>query len=143
MDTAPLWAEIDLTAIAHNVRELRRITRPQARLMAVVKANGYGHGAVEVSRCALQNGASLLGVARIEEGKSERWITPTKALEQELSPAAYRRYQACTAALEPAALQAAYRASWAWGIEMMDRLGRRYKLVWPDKVRQRISERQD
>ena len=68
MDTAPLWAEIDLNAIAHNVRELRRITRPQARLMAVVKANGYGHGAVEVSRCALQNGASILGVARIEEG---------------------------------------------------------------------------
>ena len=68
MDTAPLWAEIDLKAIAHNVRELRRITRPQACLMAVVKANGYGHGAVEVSRCALQNGASLLGVARIEEG---------------------------------------------------------------------------
>jgi alanine racemase len=66
--TTPLRAEIDLNAIAHNVRELRRITRPQARLMAVVKANGYGHGAVEVSRCALQNGASLLGVARIEEG---------------------------------------------------------------------------
>ncbi|MGD9175203.1 MAG: alanine racemase [Desulfobacterales bacterium] len=68
MDTAPLWAEIDLEAIAHNVRELRRITQPQARLMAVVKANGYGHGAIEVSRCALQNGASILGVARIEEG---------------------------------------------------------------------------
>jgi len=68
LDTAPLWAEIDLNAIAHNVRELRQITRPEARLMAVVKANGYGHGAVEVSRCALQNGASILGVARIEEG---------------------------------------------------------------------------
>lgn len=68
MDTAPLWAEIDLNAIAHNVRELRRITQPQARLMAVVKANGYGHGAVEIARCALQNGASFLGVARIEEG---------------------------------------------------------------------------
>ena len=68
MDTAQLWAEIDLNAIAHNVQELRRITRPQARLMAVVKANGYGHGAIEVSRCALLNGASILGVARLEEG---------------------------------------------------------------------------
>ena len=68
MDTAPLWAEIDLNAIAHNIRELCRITQPQARLMAVVKANGYGHGAVEIARCALQNGASFLGVARIEEG---------------------------------------------------------------------------
>ncbi len=68
METAPLRAEIDLNAIAHNVRELRRITRPEARLMAVVKANGYGHGAIEVSRCVLQNGASILGVARVEEG---------------------------------------------------------------------------
>jgi len=62
-----LWAEIDLKAIAHNIRELRRITDPNSRLMAVVKANGYGHGSVEVARCALNNGAKILGVARIEE----------------------------------------------------------------------------
>ena len=68
MTTSPVWAEIDLKAIAHNVSDLRRVTKPDARLMAVVKANGYGHGAVEVSRCALKNGASMLGVARIEEG---------------------------------------------------------------------------
>ncbi len=68
MDAPPVWAEIDLKAIAHNISELRRITQPDARLMAVVKANGYGHGAIEVSRCALENGASSLGVARIEEG---------------------------------------------------------------------------
>lgn len=63
-----LWAEIDLSAIEHNVRELRRVTSPSARMMAVVKANGYGHGAVEVARTALQNGAQCLGVARIDEG---------------------------------------------------------------------------
>ncbi len=68
LTTSPVWAEINLKAIAHNVSELRRATHPDARLMAVVKANGYGHGAVEVSRCALKNGASVLGVARIEEG---------------------------------------------------------------------------
>jgi len=62
-----LWAEIDLKAIAHNVRELRRITCRGSRIMAVVKANGYGHGSVEVARCALDNGAELLGVARIGE----------------------------------------------------------------------------
>lgn len=62
-----IWAEIDLNAIAHNVAELRRITRPGARLMAVVKANGYGHGAVEVARTALANGAEWLGVARLPE----------------------------------------------------------------------------
>ena len=67
MDTSLVRAEIDLKAIAHNVGELRRITHPDARMMAVVKANAYGHGAVEVARCALQNGAQRLGVARIDE----------------------------------------------------------------------------
>ena len=68
LDASLVWAEIDLKAIAHNVAELRRITQPEARLMAVVKANGYGHGAIEVAQCALQNGAATLGVSRIEEG---------------------------------------------------------------------------
>jgi alanine racemase len=68
LDASLVWAEIDLKAIAHNVAELRRITQPESRLMAVVKANGYGHGAIEVAQCALQNGAAALGVARIEEG---------------------------------------------------------------------------
>ena len=67
MDTSLVKAEIDLKALAHNFKELRRITHPDARLMGVVKANGYGHGAIEVARCALQNGAAVLGVARIEE----------------------------------------------------------------------------
>ena len=68
MDLPNIWAEIDLDAIAHNVRELRRITRPQARLMAVVKADGYGHGADAVAGTALANGADMLAVARIDEG---------------------------------------------------------------------------
>jgi alanine racemase len=68
VDNPLTWAEVDLKAYAHNIRELRRITRTGARLMAVVKANGYGHGAVEVAREALQNGAEYLGVARIHEG---------------------------------------------------------------------------
>jgi alanine racemase len=63
-----IWAEIDLTAIAHNVRQLRRITHPKAQFMVAVKANGYGHGAVQVARTALENGADQLGVARLEEG---------------------------------------------------------------------------
>jgi alanine racemase len=67
LDHPITWAEINLEAYAHNIRELKRITRPPARLMAVVKANGYGHGAVEVAREALQNGAQYLGVARINE----------------------------------------------------------------------------
>lgn len=68
----PAWAEIDLGAIAHNIREIRSATSPDAKIMAVVKANGYGHGSVEVSRTALANGASWLGVARVAEGVALR-----------------------------------------------------------------------
>jgi len=63
-----IWTEIDLGAIAHNVRELRRLTRAKSRLMAVVKADGYGHGAVEVAQTAIKHGAEMLGVARLNEG---------------------------------------------------------------------------
>jgi len=62
-----IWAEVDLGAVAHNVRELRRRADPRAKVMAVVKADGYGHGAVEVTRTALANGAEWLGVARLPE----------------------------------------------------------------------------
>jgi alanine racemase len=68
MNRPLIWAEIDLAAVGANVRELRRITRPQARVMAVVKADGYGHGAVPVARAALAGGAEWLGVARAAEG---------------------------------------------------------------------------
>ncbi len=61
------WAEIDLAALAHNYREIRRLTLPSAEIMAVVKADGYGHGAVQVSRTAVANGARFLAVARLDE----------------------------------------------------------------------------
>ncbi|MGD9364016.1 MAG: alanine racemase, partial [Desulfobacterales bacterium] len=67
MDNPVTWAEINLGAYAHNLKVLKGISRPPARLMAVVKANGYGHGAVEIARVALDNGAKYLGVARINE----------------------------------------------------------------------------
>jgi len=63
-----VWAEVDLSAIAHNTRELRRLVRSQTRLLAVVKANAYGHGAVPAARTALESGAQTLGVARPAEG---------------------------------------------------------------------------
>lgn len=63
-----IWAEIDLDAIARNIRKLKLATKPPASLMAVVKADGYGHGAPMVARTALANGATSLGVARIDEG---------------------------------------------------------------------------
>jgi len=64
----PTWADIDLDAVAHNVRELCRIVAP-AQLCAVVKADGYGHGAVPVARAAVEAGADWLAVALVEEGR--------------------------------------------------------------------------
>ncbi len=65
-------ALVDLGAISHNVREVRKRIGNQRHLMAVVKADGYGHGAVEVSRVALRSGADYLGVALPEEAQELR-----------------------------------------------------------------------
>jgi alanine racemase len=65
------WAEVDLGAIRHNVRTLKR-RAADARLMAVVKADAYGHGTVPVSRAALEAGAGSLAVVTIEEGAELR-----------------------------------------------------------------------
>jgi alanine racemase len=63
----PAWVEVDLNAIAHNMREIRSIVRPETEIMAVVKANGYGHGAVQVAKTVLKYGATRLGVATLGE----------------------------------------------------------------------------
>ncbi len=63
----PAWAEIDLEALRHNVRFIVDRVAP-AEVCAVVKADAYGHGAVEVSWAALDAGASSLAVALVEEG---------------------------------------------------------------------------
>jgi len=65
--TAP-WIEVDLDAIARNTRNIRDHIGDQVKMMAVVKANAYGHDVVEVARTVLENGASSLVVARAEEG---------------------------------------------------------------------------
>jgi alanine racemase len=67
-----IYAEIDLSALTHNVKVLRSLISPETRFLVAVKANGYGHGAVEVARTALNAGADWLGVARLGEALSLR-----------------------------------------------------------------------
>lgn len=62
------WVEIDLNAIRHNTSEVKRRLRPGCRLMAVVKADAYGHGAVQCAKASLNSGAEYLGVATVDEG---------------------------------------------------------------------------
>ncbi|MFL6242396.1 MAG: alanine racemase [Acidimicrobiia bacterium] len=86
----PVWAEIDLDAVRANVRTLAGVASP-ASLMAVVKADGYGHGAVPVARAALDAGAQWLGVALVEEGAELRAAgidAPVLVLSEPPPPAA-------------------------------------------------------
>jgi alanine racemase len=64
----PAWAEIDLAAVRANVRAVKDRLTPGTQYLAVVKANAYGHGDVEVSKAALDAGASSLGVILVDEG---------------------------------------------------------------------------
>jgi alanine racemase len=71
-ETPLTYVEVDLGAIAHNTRAIKRHIGPDVALIAVVKANAYGHGAVEVARTALAHGADRLAVARVGEGVALR-----------------------------------------------------------------------
>jgi alanine racemase len=62
------WVEVNRTAIAHNVRQIRSQLAESTELMAIVKADAYGHGATTCAEIALQAGATWLGVATIPEG---------------------------------------------------------------------------
>jgi alanine racemase len=65
--TSRTWAEMDLGAVRHNVGTLKR-RAPNSSLMAVVKADAYGHGSVEVARACIEAGADSLAVVTVEEG---------------------------------------------------------------------------
>ena len=72
MGNRRVWAEIDLGAIAHNFREIKKCIRGGAKLCAVVKANAYGHGAIPVAMKALEAGAEYLAVATVSEAMELR-----------------------------------------------------------------------
>ncbi len=96
----PNWLEIDLDGLAMNVQRMRAhldaFGARDARMAAVVKAEGYGHGAIPVAETALQSGADLLAVAIADEGlalRSEGFEVPILVLgwtPPELMPAAVR-----------------------------------------------------
>ncbi|WP_100489455.1 alanine racemase [Sporolactobacillus pectinivorans] len=66
------WADINLDAVADNVADMKKRIPEETALMAVVKANGYGHGALQVARTALANGAEWLAVAIFDEALALR-----------------------------------------------------------------------
>jgi alanine racemase len=62
------WVEVDLDNFTENWKEMKRLVGPSVQILQVVKADAYGHGAIEISNVALKNGAALLGVANADEG---------------------------------------------------------------------------
>lgn len=63
----PVWAEINLDNLAHNMRETRRVVNDNTKITAVIKADGYGHGAVCIGQTLLDNGADRFAVATLSE----------------------------------------------------------------------------
>jgi alanine racemase len=107
----PTWAEISLDAVGHNISEFRRVLSRDKKIMAVVKANAYGHGAVEVAEEAVRCGIDYLGVAFMDEAIQLRkaglqapvlvmGYTPVEALELA------RRYNVAVAVFSEEVLQA-------------------------------------
>ncbi len=62
------WVEIDVNALAHNIQQIKSLLSPETQLMAVVKADAYGHGAVRIASIALEKGCYSLAIATLEEG---------------------------------------------------------------------------
>ena len=101
----PTWAEVNLDALAHNFRVIRDCVGPDVKVLAAVKANAYGHGAVACSRRLEKEGADWFGVALPEEGVELRGGGITKpilcmggswagqegmCIQQKLTPVVYR-----------------------------------------------------
>jgi alanine racemase len=101
----PTWTEIDLSKLEKNYRALRAFVAPNTKILAVVKADGYGHGSVEVSRRLEAAGVDYFGVAIVEEAIRLRQASITKPIlvmggfwqgqeraiiEHRLTPAVYR-----------------------------------------------------
>jgi alanine racemase len=70
--TRPVWAEVDLGAVSANYRELRRRLRPGVKIIAAIKANAYGHGAIEVARILAAEGADWLATGSFDEAVAVR-----------------------------------------------------------------------
>lgn len=75
--TRPVWAEINLDHLAHNISEVRRVTKNESLVTAVIKADGYGHGAIQIGQTLLNNGADRFAVATLSEALQLRSSFPS------------------------------------------------------------------
>src|SRR3712207_871899 len=83
----------------------------------------------------------LLQAARLVEGKTANWLSPTRKLEEDVSATTYERFRACTAALDAAQLTRAYVSTWKWGRELMDELASRHAFALPESLLAKLDQR--
>jgi lincosamide nucleotidyltransferase B/F len=83
----------------------------------------------------------LLRAARLAEGRTANWLSPTRKLEEDVSLASYERFRACTAALDAGQLVSAYASTWGWGRELMGELATRHDLALPEALLDKLDRR--
>ena len=64
----PTWVEIDLDAIRENIIKIKELCGEQTEIMGIVKADGYGHGSIQVSKILIEEGVRYLAVSSLDEG---------------------------------------------------------------------------
>jgi alanine racemase len=74
------WAQVNLNHLEHNLKKIKALVGSECKVMAVVKADGYGHGAVKASKVFEQSGADYFGVSNIDEAKQLRRNAVTKPI---------------------------------------------------------------
>src|SRR6185503_4888673 len=107
----PTWAEVDLDRFARNVAAIEAAIGPGCAILLVVKADAYGHGAVEIARAALEAGVSMLGVATLHvgielrsAGQSAPIVILSPSLRSEVDEIIEHRLTPCVGSLEFAEL---------------------------------------
>ncbi len=83
VEVRPTYAHVDAAALIHNLRTVQQHVGPRCRILAVVKADGYGHGAIEAARTFVEAGAWGLAVSLVEEGvelRQARILAPVLVL---------------------------------------------------------------
>lgn len=100
----PVWVEVNLDNLVHNISEVRRVTRDDAKVTAVIKADGYGHGAVVIAQTLLENGADRLAVATLTEALQLRKTYP----ETEILVLGYTEESSIHLAIENRLIQTIY-----------------------------------
>jgi lincosamide nucleotidyltransferase B/F len=83
----------------------------------------------------------LFQAARLVEGKSANWLSPTRKLEEDVSATTFERFRVCTAALDAAQLARAYASTWSWGRELMGELESRHTFARPESLLAKLDQR--